>query len=66
MYTDHSDTATVDGAPLAEAELQTADDCEPEAHEQGTGEEHATTTPAVDVDDGGDHDERDVEDVLDG
>ncbi len=60
-----ADTAAVDGAPLAEAAaLQTADDLKPEAHEQGTGEEHATTTPAVNVDDGG-NGECYVEDVLD-
>ena len=50
---------------MSEAALQTTDEEEPEAHEEGTGEEHGTTTPLVDVDDSGDR-EHDVEDVLDG
>ena len=62
---DHPDAVAVDDAPVAEAALEATDEEEPEAHEEGTGEEHGTTTPLVDVDDSGDR-EHDVEDVLDG
>ena len=49
--------------PVAETCLDAADEEHPEAHEKRADEEHGTTAPLVDVDDGGDgHDH--VKDIL--
>lgn len=56
-------TGSVDFAPLSEATLEATDKHEPEAHQEGTDEQHRPATPAVDVDDRGDG-EYDIEHVL--
>ena len=50
---------------MSEAALETTDEHEPEAHEEGTNQEQRATTPAIDVDVSWDS-EGDVEDVLNG
>jgi hypothetical protein len=67
---DEPDLSTVGGGtvrapPVSKAALETPDEEEEEAHEEGADEKHWATAPAVDIDDGRDG-ERDVEDILDG
>lgn len=54
VVVDNPDTGAVDIAPLSEAALEAADEHKPESHEEGTTQEHGTTSPFVDVDDGRD------------
>jgi len=62
---DDPHTGAINFTPVAVFALESTDEAEPETHEERTDEEHRTTSPSVDIDDGGDG-EYDVEDVLDG
>jgi hypothetical protein len=62
---DNPDEASTLVRPVPEAPLDAADEEHPEAHEESPDKQHRTTTPFVNVDDGGDG-ERHVKDILDG
>lgn len=47
-------TSTVESSPLAEAGLETADEVEPEAHDETAINKHRTASPSIDVNDCGD------------
>jgi hypothetical protein len=58
-------TVSISVLPASVGTAQSTDQEQPEGHECKTDEEHGTTTPFVDVDDGRDG-QGDVESVLDG
>jgi len=55
----------VNNSPVTKPSLETTDEVEEEAHEERAQNQHWTTTPLVNVDNGGDG-SSDIENVLDG
>ncbi len=54
MACDNPNAGSVNLSPISKATLETTDEEEEETHKQGTGKQHRTTAPLVDVDDSGD------------